>query len=160
MVDAKINAKLLTRHIFKHDKKEDMLHSSGYAQVQNGANVGAASAESFAARQAINENRRYVQGYKNSRIMNEFYGVQRAREKAGYGRYGGRGREQLVSGTRDEAGGESALKNGAGPHPMDVAMRRAEFSSRGEQSAFGVRTRSPILENTRAPQVPNRRAGI
>ena len=130
MINAKLNAKILTEHIFKHDKKQDLLHSSGYAQVQNGATMGASSAESFTERQKIDENRRFVKGYRNSRIMNEFYGVHRAREKAGYGRYGGREQQEVKS------------------------------NSFGARSITGATPKRPTLGSARAPQIPTRRGGI
>ena len=47
----------------------DVMHSSGYAGAQNAGNFGAASAESFAARQSMEERRKFVRGYHNSRII-------------------------------------------------------------------------------------------
>jgi hypothetical protein len=50
------------------DKKEDVFHSSTYAKAQNGGNMGTASAESFAVRVKINNNRKMVGNYSSSRI--------------------------------------------------------------------------------------------
>ena len=58
---------------------EDVLHSSGFAQVQNGNNIGASSGESFAERRAIDEHRRFVKGYENARLVRSAYTAERAR---------------------------------------------------------------------------------
>lgn len=55
------------------------MHSSGYARTQSGGNLGAAGAEDFATRKTLETQRKYVQKYKNSRLMNSYYGPQRAR---------------------------------------------------------------------------------
>lgn len=56
------------------DKKEDVVHSSGYAEAQNRGNIGAASAESFAKRRAMEANRTVVRGYGDSKVVHESYG--------------------------------------------------------------------------------------
>lgn len=61
-------SKLVTDYAIKHEDKSEFLHSSGYAKAQSGENFGAASTASFEARKALNEQRKYVQGYKNSQI--------------------------------------------------------------------------------------------
>lgn len=47
----------------------DVMHSSGYAGAQNAGNFGAASTESFAQRRSVEEQRKFVRGYRNSRII-------------------------------------------------------------------------------------------
>ncbi len=59
---------LFSKYIIK-DKKEDVFHSSAYSKAQNGGNMGSASAQSFAARQAIEQNRQHIGGYHQSSIM-------------------------------------------------------------------------------------------
>lgn len=73
--------KIAIDYAMKGVKKQDVFHSSGYAQAQNGGNMGAAAgdAASFAARQAMEQHRKYVRGYKNARIVNQYYGAQRAK---------------------------------------------------------------------------------
>ncbi len=51
------------------DKKEDVFHTSGYAKAQNGDNIGAASAESYAVRVNINQNRKRIRNYSDSRLV-------------------------------------------------------------------------------------------
>jgi hypothetical protein len=58
----------LLKYVMK-DQIADVIHSSAYASAQTGANFGATSSEAFAARQNIEENRRYVQGYRNAKII-------------------------------------------------------------------------------------------
>ena len=53
------------------DKKEDVFHSSGYAKVQSGAAIGAASTESYEVRVNIDKNRQRVRRYNDSRLMTE-----------------------------------------------------------------------------------------
>lgn len=54
----------------KNTKKADFLHSSGYAKAQSGKNIGSAtSSASFATRTAIENQRKYVQKYRNSKIL-------------------------------------------------------------------------------------------
>ena len=48
-------------------KKEDVIHSSGYAMVQN-QGIGAASTSSFEQRQKMEGNRTRVKGYRDSAI--------------------------------------------------------------------------------------------
>ena len=74
-----LGAKIISNHLVKSDKKADFLHSSGYAKVQNSQGFGAVSADDFATRKTLDSQRKYVQKYKNSRIMRSCYGAQRAR---------------------------------------------------------------------------------
>lgn len=73
-------SKLVAEYGMKHDRRENMMHSSGFATAQSGVNLGAAAGETFAERQALDEKRKFVRRYSNSRIMNEFYGPERARK--------------------------------------------------------------------------------
>ena len=47
----------------------DVAHTSAHAQAQNAGGFGAVSAESFAVRRSVEEQRKFVRGYKNSRII-------------------------------------------------------------------------------------------
>ena len=58
---------------------EDVAHSSGYAQAQNAGALGATSTETFAQRRSIDEQRKFVQGYRNSRIIGGATGGMRAK---------------------------------------------------------------------------------
>ena len=73
--------KIAIDYVMKHVDKGEVFHSSGYARAQSGGNMGAVAGAdaSFAARQALEQQRKYIRGYRNSRIMNSFYGVQRAK---------------------------------------------------------------------------------
>lgn len=52
------------------DKKEDIFHSSAYGKMQNGGSIGVSSNETFAKRMEINQNRKVVRGYGDSRLAN------------------------------------------------------------------------------------------
>lgn len=69
----------LTNRLMNVRDKSKVFHSSGYARSQSGASFGVASSESFAERRTVDENRKFVQKYNNSRITNRAYGVERAR---------------------------------------------------------------------------------
>ena len=56
------------------EKKEDVVHSSAYAQVQNEGKIGSASVESFTKRLSIDKNRQVVRRYGDSQIVNEAWG--------------------------------------------------------------------------------------
>lgn len=60
---------LLRRLIRKN--KSDVVHTSGFASVQSGGAVGAASVESFQKRREVDKNRTIVKGYGKSRIVLE-----------------------------------------------------------------------------------------
>lgn len=94
--------KTLTARLAGVSERGQVFHSSGYAQVQNGGSFGAASGESFAERRAVDERRRFVQGYNNARIMRGTYAVRRARtETAG------------MVGSRGSSGGSSGISGGS-----------------------------------------------
>ena len=63
------------------EKTEDVVHSSAYAKAQNPGGMGASSAESFAARMRLEQNRQKIRGYGDSRIANAAIG-QAPRAKA------------------------------------------------------------------------------
>ncbi len=51
------------------ESKDDVVHSSAYAKAQNAGGIGAASVESFAARQAMEAKRAMVGRYKDSNVV-------------------------------------------------------------------------------------------
>jgi len=57
----------------------DVLHTSAHAQAQNSESFGAASTESFAQRRTVEEQRKFVRGYNNSRIIGGAANVPRAK---------------------------------------------------------------------------------
>lgn len=62
------SAKIAADYVIEHEDRASFKHSSGYAEAQSGDNFGAASVVSFEARKAINESRKFVPGYKRSKI--------------------------------------------------------------------------------------------
>lgn len=61
------NKNPLLKYMMKTQTPE-VLHSSGYAKAQNKDSFGAASTETFTERQRIEEQRKFVRGYRNSRL--------------------------------------------------------------------------------------------
>ena len=53
------------------EKKEDILHTSAYAKVQNGDAFGASSTQSFEERKKVEANRQIVRGYNDSKLMQQ-----------------------------------------------------------------------------------------
>lgn len=62
------SAKVAADYVIEHENRADFKHSSGYAKAQSGDNFGAASVASFEARKALNDSRKFVPGYKRSKI--------------------------------------------------------------------------------------------
>lgn len=122
-INATGNDKLLLRYAMKNDKKEEIFHSSGYARAQAGENFGASgSGETFDARKDIETDRKYIQGYKNSRITNEYRSLERARARA----------SSAVSSINNHTDSRGAT------NPMDTAMTRAKQTA-SEPRGFGIR---------------------
>lgn len=60
---------LALKFLRKRSSKADFLHSSSFGKAQNGSGMGVTSSQSFNTRMAINQNRRVVRGYGDSRIV-------------------------------------------------------------------------------------------
>lgn len=54
-------------------KKEDVIHTSAYAEAQN-QGIGAASSSTFAERQKIEQNRSVIQRYSDAQLVRESRG--------------------------------------------------------------------------------------
>lgn len=67
----------LNKHIVTDDSSS-LFHTSGYAQVANGNNLGAVNTQTFEQRQQIERNRQIVGGYSRS-AMGQSYSAVRAR---------------------------------------------------------------------------------
>ena len=89
---------LLNRLIRGDEDRARFFHTSGYARAANGGAIGAAggSAEAFSARQALEENRRYIKKYNNARAVNDGNALQRVSGTVLTG--GAAARERLVHG--------------------------------------------------------------
>lgn len=150
-INATGNNKLLLKYAMKDDKKEEIFHSSGYARAQAGANFGAAGGggETFSARKNIDADRKYIQGYKNSRITNEYRSLERAKAMA----------SSAVSSINSHTDSRGAT------NPMDTAMARAKQTA-SEPRGFGIRGIGAgggvagATSTPRAPKIPMRRSGI
>ncbi|MDR3297840.1 MAG: hypothetical protein LBT19_00450 [Candidatus Nomurabacteria bacterium] len=68
----------LLKYVMKTQTPE-VLHSSGYAKTQNADSFGAASTETFSERRRIEEQRKFVRGYRNSLLAAGTSGIPRAK---------------------------------------------------------------------------------
>ena len=65
--------KLVREFAMKHDEKKDFFHSSAYGTAQNEGNIGSASTGlTMDERKAIEEKRKFVKKYNNSKIFDKF----------------------------------------------------------------------------------------
>ena len=58
-------------HRLIKEKKEDVVHTSAYAEAQNKSGIGSASVQSFTERRRIDLNRSSVGRYKDSEIVKD-----------------------------------------------------------------------------------------
>ena len=70
----------MTERLMSVRDKSKIFHSSGYARSQNRGSFGVTSGESFAERRTIDENRKFVRGYNNARVINDARAFDRVRE--------------------------------------------------------------------------------
>ena len=127
---------LLKRIINK--KKEDVIHSSAYAEAQNQGGIGASSVQSFGQRRAIDQHRSVVRRYSDSKIATESGKTawQARREAAQFGEDAGKENTSSTSGLRGRLnskdadtgakGGDSSTKSG----PSQMPVRRNPGISR------------------------------
>lgn len=117
------NKRKLFNRVQGAKRAEDVLHSSGFAQVQSGGNIGASSGESFNERRAIDEHRRFVKGYENARLVRGAYTAERAR--AYVPRTNSRFADPRGLGSRRDTSGDgfagSMIGNNLGCRRMDVS---------------------------------------
>ncbi len=62
---------LYSKFVIK-EKKDDVVHSSGYGVAQSGGAMGASSGVGFTERMRINNNRTKIRRYGDSKIANQF----------------------------------------------------------------------------------------
>ncbi len=63
----------LNKHLAEYDSDDKHFHSSGFAKLANGNQIGSTSSSSFDKRRALNENRRVVMAYDRSALANANY---------------------------------------------------------------------------------------
>ena len=119
-------------------KKEDVVHSSAYADAQNQGGIGASSVQSFGQRRAIDQHRSVVRRYSDSKIATESGKTswQARREAAQFGEdddnkntspsSGHRGKLNSKDADTGAKGGENLTKNG----PSQMPARRNPGISR------------------------------
>ena len=140
--------KLAADYAVKHQDRSDFMHSSGYAKAQNPESFGAAGAASFEARKALNDARKFVKGYKSSKIGAVRYSGAPAKEY--------KKEEDNFRRTEDRFQREEdkfRVKRAAHEQSTQgVGGMQAQAGSAGKPQV--------ILGNAKAPQVPTRRGGI
>jgi hypothetical protein len=73
--------KLARKFAMKNDKKDEFFHSSAYGSSQNEGSIGTASTGlTMAERKAIEEKRKFVQKYNNSKIFESTYNLRHAKK--------------------------------------------------------------------------------
>lgn len=73
--------KLVRKFVMKSDKKEEFFHTSGYADAQNADHIGTASTGlTMEERKAIEDKRKFVQGYNNSKIFSSTFALRHAKK--------------------------------------------------------------------------------
>ena len=73
--------KLVREFAMKHDEKKDFFHSSAYGTTQNEGNIGTASTGlTMDERKAIEEKRKFIQKYNNSKIFESTYSLRHAKK--------------------------------------------------------------------------------
>lgn len=102
----------LFKRMMSGDRQQEYFHSSGYAQAQNGSGMGAVSAQSFQERKAIEDRRKFVQGYRNARLVGEGFLRERIKSQASNMVEGGS--ERSVAGARSEASGRVGAGEASG----------------------------------------------
>ena len=78
-----VNKRKLFSRIDGEKTAEDVLHSSGFAQVQNqhyGSEGCSGNLGSFVDQRAADARRRYIKGYQNARLVQGAYTAERARK--------------------------------------------------------------------------------
>lgn len=73
--------KLIREFATKNDKKDEFFHSTTYASAQNAGNIGTSSTGlTMEERKAIEEKRKFVKKYNNSKIFESTYSLRHAKK--------------------------------------------------------------------------------
>ena len=127
------NDKILLKYAMKNDKKAEILHSSVYAQAQSGEKIGAASTGvDMATRKALENQRKFVKGYRDSSLMQGVKGAKHAKKFVPRANQGAAG-EQARVGRGDDAVRAVHAGSGSGQ----------EIAIGGERNATGMRGGTP-----------------
>ena len=127
----------LLKRIMK-EKKEDVVHSSAYAEAQNQGGIGSVSTQTFNQRREIDRNRSVIRKYSDSKVATEAgktswqarrdaaqFGESDANSNASSGS-GLRGRLNSSDTDTGNKGGETSAKSG----PSQMPARRNPGISR------------------------------
>ncbi len=141
-----VRDKNLIDYNIRHQDRSDFFHSSGYAVAQNGKGIGAAGAgntDSFATRQAMEQNRQHIRNYRDSQIGNARWSGCEAK------RY-----DKSTDLNRIQNRKENDLNTSG----VDSLSNRRVGGGYGRSNTLD--RPQPTLSNAKAPIVPSRRSGI
>ena len=136
-----MNSNPLLHRLIK-EKKEDVVHTSAYAQAQNAGGMGAAATVSFEKRMEIEKQRKLVRKYGDSRVAN------RHRHEAWRAR-------QVVH--RAGEGETVAGKSASGVVGKTTVARRGASGAIGKNAAVARGNVSGAMGKTAAIKPPVRR---
>ena len=122
------------KRLIKKDKS-DILHSSAYAKAQNAGNIGVASTQSFRERISIDQNRKIVHKYRDSKLISESRrNSWREKQKAAqFGDIGNSGKSDSLRGnlnTAHNAGGDKDGNSVSARGPAQAPARKNPGISR------------------------------
>ena len=150
-----VKDKNLIDYTIQHQDRSDFFHSSGYATAQSGSGIGAAAAgntDSFAARQAMEQNRQHVRSYHDSQIGNARWAGCKSRQ---YDRSEDLNKMQSFR-NNSSTSNESSTTGGLG---VDGSSNRRIGGGYGRTAGTLGKAQS-TLSNAKAPIIPSRRSGI
>lgn len=129
---------LYSKFVIK-EKKDDVVHSSGYGVAQSGGAMGASSGVGFTERMRINNNRTKIRRYGDSKIANQFQ-VSRSRaavydKSSGDSKGIGTGASRSENGSVDRYGGGQKTGGAIGG---DRGAGRGGVGSGGAGSGIGA----------------------
>lgn len=115
------------------EKKEDVVHTSAFAEAQNRGGFGSTSTESFERRREIDQQRTLVGGYRDARVVSD-RGVEAWRIKQEMRQLG----EDGSSASRNDgrAGGGLGVRGGAAVRNKPGDLNKGVAGSKG---AAGLR---------------------
>ncbi len=129
------------------EKKDDVVHSSGYGVAQNGGALGASSGVTFSERMRINNNRSRVKRYGDSKIATQFQsnysGASTYDKKNGDARLRTGGADACKGGNKYSAlrKGGSAESGAGGAGGSKYSMLSRSGGARNSKSAGGINGR-------------------
>ncbi len=146
-------------HRMINGERSQIFHSSAYARAQSGTAMGAASTESFAQRQALEQNRQNVRKYGDSLVAGQRFNTlnrqEAAQQSGNVASAGGVGGEGNAGGV-----GLGARPREAAADAYGTAEARAKMSARFANPAERPGAGAALQRRQEAPYKPNHSAGM